>query len=263
MTWETNENLLETNESIEEPEILEETDVGLAGEDGASETSQQEEEEQSPQDDVQAVVDRVVNRKFAQWKRRQERELKKIFGTSDLNAIQEAYRAGVSVAQAAGITPRDVLTKLETMTPQQGVDGNMTAPNNLVQEIQEIKKLVMSQQVQRVMSEQEAEARKEFGNLYDEYRDEIHELAGDRDLSLVDAAAVVLRPHLPKLYQQRLQAQSQNLRRKRVEGSEGAPAASHQDYVAKLTKEQIIIAQKMGLSPKEYAQQLKELGRLD
>ena len=54
----------------------------LAGEDGASETSQQEEEERSPRDDVQAIVDRVVNRKFAQWKRRQERELKKFFGTS-------------------------------------------------------------------------------------------------------------------------------------------------------------------------------------
>ena len=234
----------------EEGEALE----GLEG-DGESATPQPSE------DDTQVQIDRIIDRKFKQWNRR----LTKQFGTSDLDHIADVYRAGAAVSRASGLAPTEVVGKLEG-APTSGNPGNAGNPAqgqpDLYREIQSLKNIVLGQHHEKVIEQQRTEARKEFGKLFDEYEMEIEDLAEERDLSLSEAALLVLRPHLGSIYQERQLAQSQN-RRKKVDSSEGAPAKGGTELVGKLTSTQKSVAKGLGLSLSDYAQQLKELGQLE
>lgn len=245
LDWEMDLQLFadETPDGDEPDENLEDTEVN-AEDDGDGESG-------TPSSGLdQDGIQRIIDRKFRQWNKRLEEQ----FGTSDLEHISEGYRAGMAVSHAAGITPREVMGKLGEQT------GGSQTPD-MMTEIKKLQNLVMGQHQEKVVEQQKTEARKEFGEMFDQYALEIEELAEDRGLSLVDAAAVVLRPHLGKIYQQRGQAKTQN-RRKRIEGSDNPPAAG-EVLVDKLSPAQKRVAQRMGISLSDYAQQLKELGHLD
>lgn len=216
-------------------------------------------ESETPLDDEaldQEHIQRIIDRKFHQWNKRLEKQL----GTSDLGQISEAYRAGMAVAHAAGITPRDVIGKLDNNSAGGTTMG--TQQPDVMQELQKLQNLVMGQHQAQAVEQQKAEARKEFGSMFDKYAPEIEDMAEERGLSLTDAAAVVLRPYLGQIYQKKLQAQTQN-RRKKVDGSDVPPAFGAVDIVSKLTPAQVNVAKGMGLSPKEYAEQLQEMGKLE
>lgn len=238
----------------------EETEVDVSPEEkDAEESLVGDGESETPPDDEaldQEHIQRIIDRKFRQWNKRLERQL----GTSDLEQISEAYRAGMAVAQAAGITPRDVIGRLNNNSAG-GTTMGAQQPD-VMQELQKLQNLVMGQYQAQAIEQQRAEARKEFGSMFDEYALEIEDMAEERGLSLVDAAAVVLRPHLGQIYQRKLQAQTQN-RRKKVDGSDAPPASGAVDIVSKLTPAQIQVAKAMGLTPKEYAEQLQEMGKLE
>ena len=235
------------------PEVIIEDDDD---DDGEEEILEVEENVTSEKTLSQADLDRVIDKTYAKWMRRQQNELKEKFGVTDLNHIAEAYKAGVAVSQAAGLKPNEVIQKLHP--------SEFTPPVNdpILQELQAMKGFLVNQQQEQILEQQRATTRKEFGKLFDEYQIEIEDLAEEKNLALVDAAALVLRPHLPEWYKNRAKAQTQN-KRKRIDGSDGAPAGSDDDGVSKLTKAQANVARKMGVSLKEYAKQLKSLGELD
>src|SRR5690554_2877724 len=67
------------------------------------------EDEEEPQQIPQEVFDRAFNKAFGKAKGQFDRDLKKVFGTTNLSSIREAWEAGSAVARAAGVTPQEVL----------------------------------------------------------------------------------------------------------------------------------------------------------
>ena len=245
--WKMDLQLLANDPDADDPKVDPEVLEDDTNEDGDGES------DTPPTGIDQNGIQRIIDRKFRQWNKRLEEQ----FGTSDLGHISENYRAGLAVSQAAGITPREVLGKLDETTGGAAAPGQ---PDVLV-ELRKLQNIVLGQHQEKVVEQQRAEARKEFGEMFDQYEGDIEDLAEERDLSLTDAAAVVLRPHLGKIYQQKAQAKTQN-RRKRIEGSDNPPAGG-EDLTTKLTPAQKRVAQAMRISLKDYAQQLKEMGNLD
>ena len=207
----------------------------------------------------QEQVNEIVQKRIAREMRKNDDRLKKIFGTSDLDLAANYYKAGYTVAQRAGLKPQDVVSRLSGQGNQQNPNATMSNDNQLMQELQQIKDVIYSQETEKVKSNQAKEAKKEFGRLYDQYEADIEEVAEDRGLTLVDAAAIVLRPHLPKLYESREKKKKKMSRNRRVESTDGSPS-KNVDLAAALTPEMKRVAKKQGLSLKEYYKIAKDTG---
>lgn len=223
------------------------------------ESSEGDGESQLPEDDkddgadTQEQIDRIINRKFAQWQRKKEREQKKLFGTTDLNQIRDTYTAGRVVAEKAGLKPGEVVNKLST---ESSGGSDMNNPT-VMSKLERLENLVESQSQQQVIEEQRTKARKEFGKAYDDYEMEIEDMAEEKGLTLEEAATLVLRPKLPEIYGSRAQAKAQK-RRKKVDGSDAPPSSNkEEEAIAKLTPKQKEVAKKMGISLKKYVKNLR------
>ncbi len=219
---------------------------------------------------TQDEFNQALEKRLARERTKQEKKLAEIFGTKDLNSAGQYYRAGQMLSQATGKAPQEVLQTLQQRMGQQrqgqpGQQQQGTAPpvdSGLAQELSEIKSVLFQQQQDSVKTVQEKEARKEFGALYDEHRDDIEEMAEERGLSLADAGAIVLRPKLRDLAEERAKTKQQRRKKRQVEGTGEAPPRGEEPS-AKLSEAQKRVAQKMRMSYKDYYAQLKELGRVE
>ena len=217
-----------------------------------------------PQDKVDEVVKKRLKRERKNW----QKELEKQFGTADLGEAKQYYEAGRAVTSASGKKPQEVLQRLKQ---QQGVSqsGNNNngyeASEDIKQEINALKQMVQSQQEQEIKEKESNEAKKEFGQLYDKYEDEIEEFAEEKDMSLVDAAAVVLRPHLKEHIEEQTINRQKKKRKKKVDATDDSPGSSSSSgaLVDKLNSRQKRTAQKMGISLERYAERLQESGELE
>lgn len=247
------------DDSVEDEEL---EDVG----------SSEEEAEEETEEKVyrsQAEVDAAIERKLA----RERRKIARMFGVKKLEEALPYYQAGHVVSKASGLKPGEVVTRLQGMQnpnvyPQQ-YNPTVTQPGVTVtpqirQELDEIKSLLAEERTEKARKIQEAEARKEFGNeLYEEYADDIEDKADELGISLVDAAAMVLRGKLKDHVAKQHLEQQRTQRRRKIEGTED-PAADKgkKDYDAALSAEQKRVARKMGISLENYYKRLKSLGRV-
>lgn len=206
---------------------------------------------------------------------RERKKIAKMFGVSRLEDAAPYLQAGQAVTKASGLKPNEVVQRLSGQQQQQqqhyGRYGQQAhqpqpqqIPNATEQKLEKIETMLESEREEKVRSTQEAEARKEFGDLYDSYREDIEDKADDTGLDLIDAATIVLRPKL-KEHLANQQQEKQRLKGKRkVEGSNEPPAGeSGSDFGAKLNSNQKRVAQRMNMSYKDYYTQLKELGRIE
>ncbi len=235
-----------------EEEEFEENDDGVEGAAGGTE----EEEQYLTQDDF----DRVLKRKHAQWERKFARRL----GFKSVEEALPYLQAGRVVSEAANMNPSEVVTRVsggaqynQPGAPQAVGPGS----TQLEQRLDRIEGLLEEDRGAQLLKSQEAEARKEFGVLYEKHRDEIEDKADELGLSLLDAAAIVLRTQLQGHFKAQVSARKQAQRRKKVDSSDGA-AASKDDVNIVLTPAQKRVAKRMNISYKDYYQQLKELGRV-
>ncbi len=134
--------------------------------------------------------------------------------------------------------------------------------DSVKREIAEIKELISEERIEKVRSLQEAEARKEFGTLYDKHREDILDKAEELGLSIPDATAIVIRPKLREHVEETTRAKQQFKRNRRVEGSGEGPV-KEVDIAAALTPKEKRTAMKMGISLKDYYSQKKELGEIE
>jgi len=241
----------------EEPETeeVEETEEAEGGEGD-------NQEHLLPQDKVDEVVKKRLKREHKKW----QKELEKQFGTADLGEAKQYYEAGRAVTSASGKKPQEVLQRLKQQGATQNNSNNgYEANEDIKQEINALKQMVQSQQEQEIKEKESNEAKKEFGQLYDKYEDEIEEFAEEKDMSLVDAAAVVLRPHLKEHIEEQTINRQKKKRKKKVDATDDSPGSSSSSgaLVDKLTSRQKRTAQKMGISPEKYAKRLQESGELE
>jgi hypothetical protein len=206
-------------------------------------------------EELQAEIDRNIRQFTARERGRQEKQLKDMFGTSDLRQISEGYRAGQLVSQRAGLTPANVLSRLATGIPGQPQavpQPNPGVPDPTRQDVAEIKNLLFGQAQQTRLQLEEVEATKDFGEHFTRNRDQIADVAEERGLSLADAAAIVLRPHLRTIAADRAKADQDVTRRRKVDGTGDAPGAPTGSAKDKLSAKELQVAAGMGISPEDY-----------
>lgn len=217
----------------------------------------------------QEEFDQALEKRLARERTKQEKKLAEIFGTKDLNAAGQYYQAGQMLAQSTGKSPQQILQTIQQrMGNRQGQpQGQQGQPQGqpsdaLAQELQEIKSVLFQQQQESVKGAQEREAKQEYGSLYDEHKDEIEDMAEERGLSLADAGAIVLRPKLREVAEERARTKQQRRKNKQVDSTGEGPKKGEEPS-GKLSESQKRTAQKMGVSYKKYYEQLKKLGRTE
>lgn len=257
------DKLLETTEdNLGSDEDTLQDDVG---DDAADRSDDMQEESDEPNYLTQEDFDRVLRRKHAQWERKFARRL----GFKSVDEAIPYIQAGQAVSRAAGLPPTEVASRVgaiaQTTAPATvphsgaGLQGGATP---LEQRLDRIEELLEEERTAQVLKSQEAEARKEFGPLFDKHREDIEDKAEEMGLSLTDAAAIVLRPYLRDHIEQQARTKQQLQRRKKVEGSGESPGTGKPDYEAILSPAQREAARKTGVSLERYYQQLKRLGKL-
>ena len=229
------------------------------------ETSQQLEQAAGGADSVpepeEDPVEAAIERRLIRERAIQDRRLKRLFGTKNLDEAARLAEAGRAVSNAAGVTPQVVTDRVRQQYQQRPAQAG-TPSDDIRRELSEIRELIATERDEKSRELQVTDARKEFGALYDRYQDDIEMTAEDRGLSLADAAAITLRPHLKTYYEQQAQARRQVASKRKVEGSGDPPAqGSTVDYDSALSSSQKMVAKRMGLTDKRYYEQLKELGR--
>ncbi len=213
---------------------------------------------------TQSEFDQKINQLTAKERTKLEKRLAKLFGTKDLESAAEYYKAGYAVSQAAQRPPGEVIQRVQQQgryapSYQPGQQGQ-PASDHLQREIDEIKGLLSSEREEKVMMRQEQDARKEFGKLFDKHKDDVLETAEEKGLSLTEAAAIVLRPHMGEVMEERQRAKRSMQKKRRVEGSGEAPAKADRDAHNKLSPEHKKIAKRMGVSMKTYYERGKKKG---
>jgi len=226
-----------------------------------AEGEQQEEAEGRPL--PQEEIDRIVKNRLKRW----ERKWAKTMGVKDMNEASEMATAGKTVSQRAGIPAREVVSRLnrqvQNQAGQQGQTGQ-AIPEEMRQEIQEMKDMMEDEKFQKVRQQEEKKARQEFGKLFDDHQDDIEDKAEEKGLTLDEAAAIVLQPKVKEQAQKEAQAQKEVKRKRKVEGTdERAEESETTDYASKLTPQMKRVAQKQGMSYKKYYEQAKATGLLD
>jgi len=230
-----------------------------------------EEEDEGSKDDqtltlTQREFDEKIKQLTAKERTKLEKRLSKLFGTKDLESAANYYKAGFAVSQASQKTPQEVIQRVQgrANTGNPGNPGTTGTPgsgsDHLQQEINEIKGILSEEREEKATQQQEKEARKEFGKLYDESKEDIQEIAEDKGLSLVEAASIVLRPRMAEVIEERQRAKKNMQKRRKVESSSEAPAKGDKDFGSKLSNDMKRAAQRMGLSYKEYYNHAKHTG---
>ncbi len=214
---------------------------------------------------TQEDFDNALKRRLKRHERSIARELG---GFNTLEEAKEWVEAGRSVSEASGLTPAQIKMKLEESRMQQAntQTGQPTyAPhdNEVKRELAQMRELIESDRVEKTRQTQESEAKKEFGTLYDKYREDILDKVEDTGLSVIDAAAIVLRPKLREVAETKVRAQQQVKRSRKIEGSDESPGGGPIDYNAALTPRQKLTAKKMGRTLESYYKRLKELGEIE
>ncbi len=257
----TEKNLF--NDMVEEPQDGFEEEDAL--EEGEGQEGQEEQEEQEESYLTQEDFDRNIRRKHAQWERKFVRNL----GFRNMEEAIPYLQAGRAVSDAAGVTPKEVLNRLDSSKAQSVATGynqqTQVGGSNVIgveQRLGKIEALLEDERTEQLIRSQEVEAKKEFGNLYDKYKEDIEDKADETGLSLVDAAAIVLRPQLREHIEGQTRAKQQSQRRRKVEGSNEPPTSGKVDYQSKLSPAQKETARKTGVSYERYYNQLKRLGKI-
>ncbi len=246
---------------------LDSADVDYEGPDLNQDSDDSQEGERDGEEPSQSYrsqdeVDRAIEKRL----QRERRKLAKMFGVTKLDELSPFVEAGRAVSTASGLKPQEVAQKMSQYQNPNNPNPNSQYPpsantTQLDQKITKIESMLEEDKVTRARQLQEAEAKKEFGNLYDEHREDIEDKAEDLGLSLVDAAAVVLRPKL-KEHIATQQQKKQSLRSKRnVEGSDGQPVKKDSP-ATKLSESQRAIADRYGISHEAYFNQLQRRGKI-
>ena len=208
---------------------------------------------------TQEDFDAAVKRRL----KRQERSIARELGV-DLAEAKEWIAAGKSIGDASGLTPAQIRMKMEETRMQQAqAAGQHYAPpadDELKTEVRELKQMITSDYEEKAFKAQEAEAKKEFGDLYSKHREAIEDKAEESGLSLVDAAAIVLRPKLREIAEGKVQARQQVQRSRKIEGSDEGAGSAGVDVNTALSDKQKRVAQRMGVPFEKYYQRLKEMG---
>lgn len=275
-------------------------DPGYSVEDIKGDDAQPDESTQTPDEDLdnvppevdgqpldQTKVQELIDEKFAQWNRRNERKMRKQFGTSNLDEVAGYYNAGKAVSDSAGTTPDEVVNRLsqsgrlsggfQPASRQKSTFGggqpqapqpNPAVPNDAVlQELRELRNMFLTQEQQKAREVEEKDAKKEFGRLYEQHEMEIEDYAEDHDLPLTDAAAVILRPRLADYYEERARTRKETQRARRVESGGGSTSSSGDDaainYKAALGPELCRIAERTGMGYKKLYESRKAAGKLE
>jgi hypothetical protein len=213
---------------------------------------------------TQPEVDNIVKKRLA----RLEKKIAKELGVS-IKEAKDYISAGKSVSEASGLTPAQVRERLAAQRALQQQQGNQQGQYNtgdpaLREEITEIRGILSDEREEKVRTEQKKEARKEFGELFDEYEDDIEEYAEDRGLTLTEAAAVVLHPKLRDHIEKRTQTRQQVKRKRKVEGMDGGTKTGKVDYESALSQKEKEVASKFfNMTPQEYYEHKKALGEID
>lgn len=245
--------------SVDEKQIN--TDAQDDNTQSADDSLQQDTQAQNDLQTQQVDIDAAIERRLARERAIQERRLKKLFGTKSLDEAAQLAEAGRVVSSAANVPPQTVVDRVRSQYQSHFSSGGNVPSGDLQRELSEIRRLIADEREEKVMAQQVAEVQKEFGTLFDEYREEIELVAEDKGLTLIDAAAVTLRPYLKKHYEQRIQARRQVAAQRKVDDSGDAPSTAI-DVDAQLTPSQKRVAKRMGLTNQEYYNQLKELGKI-
>jgi hypothetical protein len=252
--YEEEEEELEEDDELEEDELDDE-------EDDDDQSSGREKVSFTPEQ--QKKLENLINQTTAKERRSLEKRLKKLFGTSDLDSAAEYYKAGFEISKAAQAKPTELVQRLRQQQQQQGVRQPAVPANDVQRELNEIRELLSMDREQKAREIQETQAKAEFGELYDEHIDDIEDLAEERGLSLVDAAAVVLRPKLKELIKKQTEASRDKRRKRRVEGTSEGASGTKVDYASKLTPKEKRTATKMGLTLKQYYEHAKAAGNIE
>ena len=219
-------------------------------------------------------VEQTVKNRLA----RERKRLAKMLGVDHIEHAAPFFQAGQAVARASGLPPEEVARRMhqQQQTGQQQARGafqqNQQYPQQqqqqgydpaLRQELGEIKSTLAEERAEKIKSQQESEAKKAFGSMYDEHKEDIEDKAEETGLSLVDAATIVLRPKLSEQMAKQQKAKQQVQNQRRVEGSGESPAESGGEAGSKLTAAQKETARKFGVSYDAYYKQLKRRGKVD
>lgn len=246
-----------TSENVDVDDVKAGTDTGedTTADDPARDTGDAAADTPEEKYLTQEDFDRVLKRKHSQWQRQFARRL----GVKSVEDAIPYLQAGRVVAQHSGVAPGEIVQRVESMSAAQGNPRGVLNP--LEQRLDKIEGLLEDDRAAQILKTQEAEAKKEFGDLYDKYQEDIEDRAEELGLSLVDAAAIVLRPRLREHLETQARTKQQVQRRKKIEGSDDA-AAAEGEVASKLTDAQKRVAKRMNISYKDYYTQLKELGRV-
>ena len=212
---------------------------------------------------TQEDFDRAIKNRLKRYERKVANEL----GVS-LQEAKDWIEAGRSVSQASGLTPAQIKMKLEESRMQQTQTGQTYQPNvypqdDVKKELAEMKSLIEEDRVEKVRSRQEQEAKKEFGELFNKHQDDIEEKAEEFGLSLVDAAAIVLRPKLKEYTEDRVRNKQQLKKSRKIEDSTESPDRKEVDLRTALTDQEKRVAQRMGIPLDKYYAQKKALGEIE
>lgn len=228
------------------------------------ETEEEVEEEETEEEPLQETltkdeVTEIVKSRLARDRRKREKEFADKLGVP-LEQAREYIEAGRSVSQASGMTPAQIRQKIAEQNVQQGGPQSQQAlpsEDSIRQELQELKGMFSEEREEKLRAQEAATAKKEFGTLYDKYSDDIEDYAEDNGLSLVDAAAVVLRPKLREYFETQAETKRKVTKKKRVDGTSEGAGGGEVDVSTKLTPAEKDIAQKMGLTLQEYYENKK------
>jgi len=250
-------------EDLEDYTETDDDEVGVydeqAGEDETPFVDESEfEEEQAFR--TQEDFDNAIKRRL----KRQERSIAKQLGVS-LEEARELIEAGRLVAEASGLTPAQIKMKLEESrmnqsNVNQGQPVYRPVDDEVKREIAEVRSMLTEEREEKARTLQESEAKKEFGDLYLKHQDAIEDKAEELGLSLLDAAAVVLRPKLREIAEERVANKQQVRKSRKIEGSDEGAGATPLDLSAVLGPQHKKIARKMGLTLERYYQRGKETG---
>lgn len=259
--YDVDEAVEETYEDHYPEEFDEEAEEGQLEEDAYQEPEESEEEVYRTQEDV----DRAIKNRLKRYEKKVAKEL----GDVSIEEAKEWIEAGRSISQASGLTPAQIKMKLEEQRMQQAQQaGNQQyqpqyPQDDVKKELAEMRSLIEEDRVEKVRRQQEQEARKEFGDHYQKYRDDIEDRAEELGLSLVDAAAIVLRPKLKEITEDRIRSKQQVKKTRKVEDSSEGPDKHQVDFRTALTAGEKRVAQKMGLTLEQYYEQKKVLGEIE
>ncbi len=214
---------------------------------------------QEQQVEINKIIDKVFGKKRSKWEQ-------EVTGTLGVNSLKEAVdyvHAGRAVSGSAKVPPSEIVNRLQAKGLYNPTQGSANDPDKdgLRKDIDDIKAVLYNEREEKVRSIQEQEAIKSFGNkVYRDNEMDIKEKADEMGISLVDAAAIVLRPKLSRIAEERAKAKKADRSRRSLDS--GDAGTSGNTAVEKLSQAQKKTAQRMGLSYKDYYDQLKELGRI-